>query len=180
VLADGLYAWRWLLQRAGEWHVDPTRITVSGESAGVLLAAHLAVNSPAISFAPSEPRPAALIAQWGAFDFIARWFDRGETPGAERGLLACSYTENPWLYHQASPITHASGATPPALFIYGRQDLVVHARQGRLALAAWQAAWASSELLVLDNIGHNTEGDNRAPRALALRAAVDFLAVHLF
>jgi pimeloyl-ACP methyl ester carboxylesterase len=58
--------------------------------------------------------------------------------------------------------------------------MVVHPRQGRLAHAAWKAAGAHSELIVLNNYGHSTEGDNRAERAQALRAAVDFLAARLF
>jgi acetyl esterase/lipase len=180
VLADGRHAWRWLVQHAAEWQIDPSRIAVAGESAGVLMAAHLAVNSPIIALSPSEPRPAALIAQCGPMDFIARWFDRGENPGAESAIFGCGYAENPRLYHEASPLAHAGGKLPPALLLYGRQDMVVHPRQGRLAHAAWKAAGAHSELIVLNNYGHSTEGDNRAERAQALRAAVDFLAARLF
>ena len=179
LLADGLLAYRWVQSHAPKLHIDPTRLVVSGESAGVLLAAHLAVNSPAIALAADEGRPAALIAQWGPFDFVARWFDRGENPGAERPMLGAGYAEDPRLYHESSPITHATGPLPPALLIYGRQDPIVHARQGRIAHAAWQAAGAHSELLVLNQIGHCTEGDNRAQRADYLRAAVGFLAARL-
>ena len=176
VLDDGLHAWRWLQTHAAGLNVDPARVAVSGESAGVLLAGHLAVASPFIRNAPGEQRPAALIAQWGPVDFVARWYDRGESPGAERLLLGASYETDPALYHRSSVLTHAIGALPPALFIYGNRDSVVHPRQGRLARVAWQAAGAQSELLLPDNIGHGTEGDNRAQRAGALEAAVRFLS----
>jgi acetyl esterase/lipase len=179
LLADALLAYRWIQVHAIDFGIDPARIVISGESAGVLLAAHLAVNSPAIALAANEPRPAALIAQWGPFDFVARWFDRGENPGAEKSMLGAGYAENPQLYHQSSPMAYAKGTLPPALLIYGRQDPIVHARQGQLAHAAWQAAGAHSELLVLNQIGHCTEGDNRPQREQLLRAAAGFLAARL-
>lgn len=179
LLDDGLLAYRWVQSNADKLCIDPRRIAVCGESAGVFKATHLAVNSPSIGLAHNEPRPAALIAQWGPIDFVARWFDRNENPGSERDMLGVSYEQDPALYHQSNPITYASGALPPALFIYGRQDPIVHARQGKLAHAAWQAAGAHSELQILGNIGHCTEGDNRAQRADFLRTAIGFLAARL-
>ncbi len=179
LLDDSLLAYRWVQANATELSIDPLRIAVSGESAGVFQATHLAVNSPAIHLGSNEPHPAALIAQWGPVDFVARWFDRNENPGSERDMLGSSYEQNPALYHQSNPITYASGALPPALFIYGRQDPIVHARQGKIGHAAWQAAGAHSELQILGNIGHCVEGDNRAQRADYLRTVVGFLAARL-
>lgn len=179
ILSDAIHAYRWILNHAPELHADPRRILVSGESAGVILAGHLAVASPLVGFKAEEPRPAALIAQWGCMDFVARWFDRNENAGSERGLLGGSYDEIPQRYFESSPIAYAKGKLPPALFIFGRQDPIVHARQGRLGHAAWQAAGAHSELHVLDNIGHCTEGDNRDQRATFLTAITGFVAARL-
>tara|TARA_R100000027_G_scaffold2734_4_gene2664 strand:+ start:5895 stop:6755 length:861 start_codon:yes stop_codon:yes gene_type:complete len=178
VLEEASHAWQWVQTQATELGVDPQRIAVSGESAGVFQATHLAINSPLVSFKTSA-RPAALLAQWGPLDFVARWFDKQENPGAELSLLGCEYKQNPALYHHSSPITYASGPLPPALFIYGRQDRTVHARQGQIGHAAWQAAGAHSELKIVDNIGHGTEGDNRAQRWEFLRTAVDFFEARL-
>jgi acetyl esterase/lipase len=179
LLDDGLLAYRWVQANAQELCIDPSRIIVSGASAGVFQSTHLAVNSPAINLGVDEPRPAALIAQWGPIDFVARWFDRNENPGSERDMLGTSYEKDPALYHQSNPITYASGALPPALFIYGRQDPIVHARQGRLGHAAWKAAGAHSELQILGNVGHCTEGDNRDQCIGFLRTTIDFLAARL-
>ncbi len=175
ILADAIHAYRWVLTQAAELAVDPRRIIVSGESAGVVLAAHLAVASPLIGFTPDEPRPVAFISQWGCVDFVARWFDRNEKPGAENNLFGAGYAENPQPYFESSAIAYAHGALPPALFIYGRQDPVVHARQGKLGHAAWQAAGAHSELDILPNIGHGVEGDNREQRASFLATITGFL-----
>ncbi len=179
ILHDALHAWRWVQSHATELHIDPRRVAVSGESAGVLPAAHLAVASPFIAYAEGELRPAALIAQWGCMDYIARWFDRNENTMAERALLGAGYETHPQLYHQASPVAYANGPLAPALFLLGRQDTVVHPRQGRIGHAAWQAAGAHSELQVIPNVGHCTEGDNRAQRAGYLATITGFMAARL-
>jgi acetyl esterase/lipase len=179
ILADAAHAYRWILKHASELNIDPKRIIVCGESAGVIPAAHLAVASPLIGFTDDEPRPAAFIAQWGCMDFVARWFDLNENPSSERGLLGAGYDQNPQLYFESSPIAYATGSLPPALFIYGRQDPIVHARQGRLGHAAWQAAGAHSELNILNNIGHHPDGDNREQRADCLATVTGFVAARL-
>jgi acetyl esterase/lipase len=176
ILADAVQAYRWILSHAKDLHVDPRRIIVSGESAGVVLAAHLAVASPLAGFTPDEPRPVAFVAQWGCMDFVARWFDLNENPGAERALLGGAYDQHPARYHRSSPVTYATGDLPPALFIYGRQDRVVHSRQGHIGHAAWQAVGAVSELHILNNIGHGVVGENRAQRAAILDTTTGFLA----
>lgn len=179
ILDEATLAWRWIQQQAPELNIDPTRIAVFGESAGGLQAAHLAVNSPLQALSEEESKPAALISLWGCFDYVARWFDRNETPGAERDLLGASYRQNPSLYHVASPVCYASGPLPPALFVCGSQDRVVHARQGEIAHAAWQAANAHSELKIFENVGHDTVGNNRSQQAKVVQAAANFLAAEL-
>lgn len=179
IFEEASLSWRWILDHAVELNIDPTRIAVSGESAGVLQAAHLAVESPLLSLDPQTHRPAALISLWGCFDYVARWFDRGQSPGAEADLLGTTYLQDPRLYHIVSPVNYATAPLPPAILVYGSQDRVVHLRQGKIAHAAWQAAGARSELKILDNIGHDTIGDTRYPREQALHAAVKFLAAHL-
>ena len=179
VLDDALHAWRWVQSHAQELNIDPTRVAVAGESAGTLLAMHLAVASPLIPLAPSERRPAAFICQWGPLDFVARWFDLHESAGPESVLLGADYTANPALYHLASPLAHARGDLPPALFVYGRQDTLVHPRQGRLALAAWQGAGCHAELKIIQNIGHCAVGDTREQVLALHRTAIGFLAYRL-
>lgn len=180
VLEDVAQGWRWVHQRAESLGLDPSRVAVSGSSAGVLLGAHLVVSSPLLAEAVAGyPSPSAFVAQWGPLDLVARWFDNGENAGAENMLLGTTYSADPALYHQASPLTHVRGPLPPALFLYGRQDRVVHARQGRLGLAAWGNRQAHAEYFVIDNIGHGVVGDNRQSRHFAIHKAAEFLASRL-
>ncbi len=176
VLDDALHAWRWALSHSDELHLDTSRIAVAGESAGNLLAMHLAVSSPFIDYTSGEARPSAFICQWGPLDFVARWFDLNENAGPESVLLGADYLTDPGLYHQASPLSHAHGDLPPSLFFFGRQDNLVSPRQGRLALAAWQAANKHAELYVIANIGHCTHGDNRSERRRILNTTISFLS----
>jgi acetyl esterase/lipase len=169
---DVAAAWEWIHSNAAEFGLDDAPIALGGESAGGCLSSYALATG-------RVPGCAALLNRWGPVDFVARWYDRGEQPGAERGLLGCSYSENPTLYHQASPLTHLKPGLPPALFIYGRQDTFVHPRQGQLAHAAWQAHGAFSELWVYPNIGHGIQGDNRDSMAQVLRKTREFIEAHV-
>ncbi len=177
ILEDAVHAWRWVHAHASELGIDPDRIAVEGESAGCLLAGHLAVQSPLVAVA-GLPRPAALYALWGPLDFVARWYDNGESNGAETNILGPGgYLSHPAAYHQLSPLAHAMApGLPPALFIYGRTDPVVHPRQAALAAAAWRAVGAHAETMILPNIGHGVVGDNRAQCRQLLERCATFCA----
>jgi acetyl esterase/lipase len=177
ILDDAVSVWRWVHAHAAELGIDPTRIAVQGESAGCLLAGHLAVQSPFVA-TPDLPRPAALYAFWGPLDFVARWYDNGENNGAENNIVGPGgFLTHPTAYHRLSTLTYATGpGLPPALFVYGRADPVVHPRQAALGVAAWEAAGAYSEKLILPNIGHGVIEDNRPQSRQFLEKSATFCA----
>lgn len=177
ILHDAAHAWEWLHAHAGHLGIAADRIAVSGESAGCLLAGHLAVRSPLVERKATTalPAPAAFLALWGPLDFVARWYDNEENPGAETNILGPGgYLAQPALYHQLSVLTHTRAPLPAALFAYGRPDPVVHPRQAELGVAAWHAAGAYAETLVLSGIGHVTPGDTRPQRRQLLEKAIAF------
>ena len=112
IVHDGALVWQWVHEHAEELGINPQRIAVGGSSAGCLLAGHLAVNHPEIADSiKGFPKPAALIANWGPLDFIARWFDNGENNGSENNLFgAGGYPDHIERYHYASP-SHTPKAT---------------------------------------------------------------------
>lgn len=157
---DAANALRWLRGAAAEWDVDPQHIAVCGASAGGYLAAMVALTHADPHLAGGDPvnarsaAPQALVVQWGPLDFIARWYGNGGRPGAEEGLLGANYLQDPTLYHHASALAHVGPHAPPALFVQGRQDRVVHQQQAELAHAAWRRHGRPAELLLLERIGH--------------------------
>lgn len=187
-IQDAANGIRWLRAHAARLGIDTTRVGLLGASAGGYLTAMVALTHDRQDLAGGDAingesaAVQAIVAQWGPLDFIARWYGNGGSPGAEAGLLGTVYTEDPALYHYASALTyvHASYGhmkVPPALFIYGNHDRVVHPQQGELALAAWKRAGAPADLLRLDWIGHVQERpeDIEASR----QATMEFMALRL-
>ncbi|WP_269525359.1 alpha/beta hydrolase [Coraliomargarita parva] len=171
-IEDVAAAWNWVQTYAADWNVDPERLATGGASAGACLST-LSLTKGLL------PGVKAHICFWGPIDLIARWYDNGEKPGAERILLGTNYQANPALYHQASALTHVKPGLPPAAFIYGNQDKVVHPRQGRLGEAAWKQCGSHAELHYFDNIGHGIEGDNTASMVQVIERAASFLEEQL-
>ncbi|MDF3130857.1 alpha/beta hydrolase [Kiritimatiellaeota bacterium B1221] len=174
-------AWRWVQANAEEWGIDKERVGIGGSSAGgmlstlVPLTSHLPHLAGGGQIPGDEIRPAFILDYWGPLDFIARWFDNGESPGAEAVLLGCAYEKNPTLYHMASPLNYVREGLPPTLFLYGKQDPVVHPRQAQLGAAAWRAYGNRAEVVMVDNIGHGVVGDNLDSRLAQLRHTGEFI-----
>ncbi|WP_309397920.1 alpha/beta hydrolase [Cerasicoccus maritimus] len=165
---DIAFAWNWVRDNAAQWGVDADKVFVGGTSAGGALTA-MALTKGLL------PNCQGLVECWGPIDFIARWFDNGGAPGAEGVLFGSNYPLNPTLYHEASALTHVKSGLPPAVFIYGNQDPVVHKRQGELGLAAWQSVGSHAELSTFDNIGHGIVGDNTAQECQVTLRIAEFL-----
>lgn len=187
-IRDAANAVRWVRANAERWAIDPTRFGICGDSAGGYLSAMIALTHAHPGLAGGDPINAAsaavqaLAVHWGPLDFIARWYGNGGRAGAEGGMLATDslttdYLTDPTLYHFASPLAHVTGQAPPALFVQGRTDQVVHQQQAELAHAAWRRHGVASELLLLDRIGH-VETDP-ADAALCTAATTAFFARQL-
>jgi acetyl esterase/lipase len=159
-IQDAANAMRWLRAHAATWDINPQQLAVTGSSAGGYLAAMIALTHSDERLAGGDAlnahsaAPQAVIVQWGPLDFIARWYGNGGRPGAEKGMLGTVYTNDPTRYHFASALSYVTAAAPPALFVQGRLDPVVHLQQGELGAAAWQAHGVEAETCFVDRIGH--------------------------
>ncbi|MEK7415182.1 MAG: alpha/beta hydrolase [Planctomycetota bacterium] len=159
-IQDAANAIRWLRAHAGRWLIDPQRIGVCGSSAGAYLAAMVALThqNPLLAGGDAingeSAAVQALVVRWGPIDFIDRWYGNGGRAGPEEGMLGANYLQDPTIYHHASALSHVTAQAPPALFLQGREDRMVHQQQGELGHAAWQRHGCSSELILLNRIGH--------------------------
>lgn len=179
-IQDAANAVRWVRANAAAWSIDGERLAVCGDSAGGYLSAMIALTHADPALAGGDPinghsaAVQALVVRWGPLDFIARWYGNGGRAGAEEGMLGTDYLHDPTLYHHASALAHVGPHAPPALFVQGRLDRVVHQQQAELAHAAWQRHGRPSELFLRDRIGH-VEADP-VDQAAAADAIVAFLA----
>jgi acetyl esterase/lipase len=183
IFADAANAWCWLHRHAAEWGLTPSGFAVHGESAGCLLAGHLALRSPLVEAAgdPLPPTsPSAFLSFWGPVDFVVRWCDNGDQAGAETALFGPGGLEkHPSLYHQWSLLAHLDPdlpPPPPALFVQGSADSVVHPRQALLGCSAWRAAGSEAEWLGIPGMGHGLAAlDETGFRCRVLEISAAFL-----
>ncbi len=122
---------RWVKKNAGKFRVDTNKITVLGFSAGGELAAFMgATNGMAEFEGPGSLEKytssvQAVVDIDGTLSFVHP--ESGEGDDSKRTSAAThwfGYTkkENPALWIQASPLTHAGKHSPPTLFINSAVD----------------------------------------------------------
>lgn len=117
---------RWIRKNAAKYQVDPGRIVAAGHSAGGELAAFMGATNGMASFEGTGCYPEisskvnAVIDLDGTLAFIHP--ESGEGDDSKKTSAATywfgySKTENPELWKQAAPLTHAGKHCPPFQFI---------------------------------------------------------------
>ncbi len=132
---------RWVRKNAAIYNLDTNKIVVSGHSAGGELAAMMGATNNINSFEgtgcnlKSGSNVNAVIDIDGLLAFIHPESGEGDDSkriSAATNWFGYSKTENPDLWKQGSPLTHAGRHTPPTLFINsnvarmhaGREDYI--------------------------------------------------------
>jgi len=131
----------WVRKNAAEYDIDTNKIVVAGHSAGGELAAMMGATNGIGSFEGSgcnsnfNSTVNAVIDMDGLLAFIHPESGEGDDSkriSAATNWFGYSKTENPELWKQGSPLTHAGKHTPPTLFINsnvtrmhaGREDYI--------------------------------------------------------
>lgn len=141
---------RWVKSHAAEFHVDPDRIALSGESAGGHLVALAAVR------ATDATRVAAVVPFYGPFDLVGRRQPGDALNGAFQDLFGSNKFDGPTaaLMHEASPIEHVKPGLPPFLLVHGSADTTVAYQQSADFQAALVKAGVPCELITVKGGGH--------------------------
>lgn len=155
-LDDCRAALKWVREKGSQYGLDPSRVIVSGLSAGAHLATLLAVSTP------KETKPVqGVIHFYGPSDFIqmSRYAREPTDPlnlpdSNVFMLLGGPLMDRLELAKEASPVTYLDAEDPPCLIFVGDKDSLMTQRQcARLHEAALTAGIAS-ELHVIPGAGH--------------------------
>ena len=150
-LVDAKLALAWIRAHIAEHGGDPTRVVVTGGSAGGHLAAMMALtqNDPRYQpgFEGTDTSVTAAIPMYGAYD-LAELFGRfGTSIGGRIGgwmgslIMGVTPTDDLDPYIDASPIAHVTdGPAPPFLVVHGTIDNLVPVEQARRFVAALRDA----------------------------------------
>ena len=175
-IEDCRCALRWVAAHAKDYNFDPSRIVVSGASAG----GHLALTtgmSPASAgfdrtcFTVNEPKVAAIVDFFGITDLP----DMLEGPNKKPFPESWPYTTQ-WIGNQpnridvakaASPLTYVRAGVPPTIAVHGDADPLVPYNHSVKLTDALQKAGVAHELVTIPGGGHGNFSTAEWERAFA-------------
>lgn len=122
---------RWVKANAAEYHIDPARIVLAGESAGGHLVALAAVRMT------EATRVAAFVPFYGRHDLVGAMLPSERLPKNLGELFGSEVLDaaTEARLREASPLDHVRSGLPPFLLVHGTADASVPYSQS-VALAA--------------------------------------------
>jgi acetyl esterase/lipase len=142
---DAVAAVRWVRDHAAEYRIDPKRIGTAGGSSGGHLAALLGTMKGRIVQAVAAFNPVLDLPALAHSD---------PASGLILDLLGATYSENPGLWAEASPITNAGAGSAPFLLLHGDADTIVPYSQSVAMRDKLQAGGVAVELFTASGAGH--------------------------
>ena len=171
---DTKAAVRWMRANAKTYKVDPTRIGVTGGSAGGHLAQFLAVTAHVPRFEGTGGHPeqssavACVVNVYGPSDFTKSY---GKSVDAHEVLplwFGGNLDTKHDLHIQGSPLYWVTPDAAPTLCIHGTEDKYVAHEQAVWLVDKLKAATVEADLLTLEGAGHGFKGADaeKAEKAL--------------
>jgi len=155
---------RWLRANAAKYNIDPTKIGVTGGSAGGHLAQFLGVTANVPEFegtggsAEQSSRVACVVNVYGPSDFTKSY---GKSVDAHE-VLPLWFGGNLETHRQrhivGSPLYWVTPDAAPTLCIHGTEDKYVAHEQAVWIVDKMKAAGVEAELLTMEDAGHGFKG----------------------
>jgi acetyl esterase/lipase len=163
-LHDCKCAVRWMRSVAGQYHIDPDRIGVTGHSAGGHLSLLVGLVDEKAGMegdgghSTQSSRVRAVANLSGPTDLARAYRDVKVLDEALRALCGGTPETATPSYRAASPVRYVSKGSPPVLTLHGEKDDLVPLSQAKLLDDAMKAAGAQHELVVLEGQAHGISG----------------------
>jgi acetyl esterase/lipase len=158
---DSKAAVRWVRANAKTLRINPEKIGCAGGSAGGHLVAMLGTTAgfKRLEGDGGHPGQSSRVAAVAAFNPAVDFESFGKLgPGnaqnAVAKFLGVTYAENPRLWADAAPPTHAGKGSPPFLFLHGTADTTVPYQQSVDMMKRLQAAGTHAEIFTAEGAGH--------------------------
>lgn len=147
---DAECAVAYLKQGAGQLHLDPGRIGISGASAGAHIASWVGVNGTGTRYSVAAvgliSAPENVTLDYAGFS-------------AWNAAVAAEFP-TPSLAYQGSPVNFVSRADPPYFITHGYNDTVVPYAQALEMYGALKSVGARVTLVMVDDAGHGLKTIN--------------------
>jgi len=172
---------RWLRAHAGNYHIDPKRIGITGRSAGGHLSLLTGLTDAASGLEGDSgnighsSRVQAVVNVFGPTDMSA-CHSTSSVAWIFRLFMGGTPDEVAATYRMASPLTYASNDDPPVLTIHGDRDRAVPVGQATMLDEKLKSAGGSHTLMILEGQGHGFGGEFRQRE---LHAMWEFFDEHL-
>ena len=171
---------------AAEYHIDPGRISLMGESAGANLALLAAYTAGDPELPPScqvqDVRIRSVINIYGPTDMALLYRTTGSQsflPGQIATYIGGPPSEFPERYKMLSPVTHVNADSPPTLTVHGEADRIVPVAQAVALDKALTEAGVFHETYYLPWVDHNFDYIwNNLPSQIARAEIRGFLLQH--
>lgn len=151
---------RYVKEHAAQFHVDPDKVALIGESAGGQLAAMAALR------AAPDCSVRAVVALYAPSDLVSLVKTSDYVPAQIRNSIRGTPWEKLILagLAQLSPIDNVRRDMPPFLFIHGTADSLVPFRQSQEMCEQMKKAGASCEVYPVEGGGHGIRWWESSPR----------------
>ncbi|MDA1360490.1 alpha/beta hydrolase [Glycomyces luteolus] len=177
----------WVRANAGDYGVDPSNVSIAGDSAGGQLAMMAAYTVDDAQFPPScetEEAPVTSVMGWYAPTDLTTLTADSDMPASAEGYLSDylggtleAETER---YEASSPLTHVTAGLPPTMIVQGEADRLVSTAQGAALADALESAGVPVTELDLPWTHHGFTGQWGGWGSQVLRPAVAaFLEEHV-
>ena len=152
-LIDVKEAIAWVREHAQEYSIDPSRVCLTGGSAGGHLTAlaALTANDPAYQpgFEDADTSVAAAVPFYGIYDFTNsenHYWPELRSAILEPFVIKASFDEEPERFRSASPVFQVHTDAPPFLVVHGERDTLVPVDDARRFVAELRAVSSSPVL----------------------------------